>query len=271
MKTNKLILYIILILLVGKDVHAQLSNFNYRIIDSSTIEYDYSKFTIDINSLRLPDTDYINKVAHIQDDLVYTRGDTTARYVFPALVKYKDSVMLITFTASGLYALNPNETMFNYEQKLRQALLLNDTIYLDSLSIGWVGSSNYVGLEPLDPEVILFKDNKWLFLNFFFQESETGDYTFIGDDRQIPAVVLYLYSWGILVSDGHGSDQIGTIYIAANDYPKFVEADKPDDLSWVTDWMSVFGEYHIFGKRIHKRGAYYIWDKEWWKGVHGEK
>ncbi|MCR5193603.1 MAG: hypothetical protein K6D59_09895 [Bacteroidales bacterium] len=241
--------------------------FLFSKINESEILYDYSKYKINVEEFKMPDTHYMSQVLSSKDYAVYSKCECINNYVFPLKVSYKDSVYLMTFTIGGLLELYDRNSIHLPQNKWP---LSNTTPFQDTLSIDYLpdciaGSANYEILHENDPEFTLFKSNKWLFMNYFFRLSETGlQYEYIGLDIQIPAVVLLLCSWGILISDGCGGDQHSAIYIESYNYPFNIESEKPSDCTWVNEWMSCFINKHIVENRIIERTEWEMWNYEWW-------
>lgn len=266
---KKILSFCLFCLIIQKSLYSQhQSVLEFHPLDSIHIDYDFSKYSINVKGFGTPDTHYVSQILFNKGYSVYSRHDCKNQYVFPLNISCKDSIYLMTFTYGGLYELYEEDFV---KQPVNDMQLVNyimslDTLVIDSLPTSIIGSANYQTLFTIDPEFILFSTNKWLFLNFFFRINESGlQYEYIGHDIQIPAVVLQLFSWGILVSDGCGGDNHSTIYIEFYNYPNNLYSEKPSDYSWVDNWMRLFGNKHIIGKYLLERTEWEMWDTEWWE------
>ena len=235
--------------------YAQIESFDFKWSDQiNTIEFDSSLFNTDTVSIGLPNLSYLKMMITPVDELIVDRCPDKYRYVFPVKVEYNGSYYLISFTASGLYATGYNKTMSPYvfQKWLLASLERKDTIKLQKIPIRFAGSANYLIGESYDVEFTLFRKSKWAFLNYYFSLDESGLwYNFLGDKLQIPLVVSQLYSWGILVIDGCGTDQRSTIAILKNDYPShFEKSDIIQGNRILSEWTNVFGNKRLFRKHL---------------------
>lgn len=242
-------------------------DFDFKIIDSLKIEYDISKYLINTGEFIIPDSHYISQIILNKGYSVYRRCDCKNNYVFPLNVSYNGSLYLMTFTYAGLYELFEKRIIKHpiSDTQFKDYIMSQDTLVIDSLPKSLVGSANYQIIFPIDPEFTLFRTNKWLFLNFFFRMNESGlQYEYIGHEIQIPAVVLQLFSWGILVSDDCGGDNHNTIYIESYNYPDDISLEKPSDYSWIDNWMKLFKNKHVIDNYLFERTEWEMWNTEWW-------
>ena len=261
----KLFIYIILL---SKMCHSQISDFEFQICCNDSIVYNKDIFIADTINLFPYSEEYLMKIVELSDKEIFSRYFANPKYVFPLRIKYRNNIYLSTFTASGLYACNINDmSEYYFQQYIFQTLKNNDTIDLINIPIRYVGSSNYIIAEKIDVEFILFRKNKFMFLNFFFKEDESGTYyNYIGLDNQIPLVVSQLYNWGILVNDGAGSDQHSTIYITKENYPNLEEYTINDsERLFICEWMNIFRDKYVYKNKLIKRDSYSTRKDKWWK------
>lgn len=242
------------LMLIGFICKAQIESFEFEWGDrTNTIEFDSSPYETDTVSIGLPNVSYLKIITEVWDEKIVDRCPSD-RYVFPLRVEYNDSCYLITFTASGLYATGYNKTMtmYDFQQWLVSSLQRRDTVRLQRIPVSFVGSANYLIGESYDVEFVHFRKSKWAFFNYYFSLDESGLwYNFLGYEPQIPLVVNQLYSWGILVLDGAGSDQRSPIAIWKKDYPTYF--DKSDIIQgtrMLSEWTNVFGNKRLFRKSI---------------------
>lgn len=267
---KRIVFLILFVVISANSILSQSQDFDFKYIDDDRIEYDFLKYTIDINAFKTPDSSYICEVVNSRGTSAVSRCDRKGHYLFPLKIYFKDSVLLMTFSCAGLYDLAIRDEVndldiVNFDSKLTDLLLSNDTLVIDKVPGVLVGSANYMTLNNVDPEFVLFRCDRWLFLNYFFRMSESGlQYEYIGSDGQIPAVVLQLYSWNIKVSDGCGGDQHSTIYIEAYNYPKGITFEIGSDISWIKTWMREFKNKHIVTNRLIDRTEWEMWKNEWW-------
>lgn len=254
-KNSKQLVLFGFLLLVSFNCNAQIESFNFEWGDRiNTIEFDSSLFNTDTVSVGLPDRSYLEIITRVKDEQIVSRCFDEYRYVFPVKVEYAGLYYLISFTASGLYAIGYNKTMstYDFQKWLVTFLERKDTVKLQELPIRFVGSANYLIGESYDVEFELFRKSRWAFLNYYFSLDESGLwYNFLGNDFQIPLVISQLYSWGILVIDGAGTDQRSTIAILKNDYPSYF--DKTDIIQGnriLSEWTNVFGNRRLFRKTL---------------------
>lgn len=255
-----------LIFLLGFYNSSTSQNFNFDYVDSNVIKYDYAQYLIDMDNYHIPDSEYLSLVSNLTSISIISRCDRSNKYVFPLRVSVGNTIQVISVTSAGLYALGYNGrlSISEFESLLYESLLSKVAMVIDTLPKPCVGSANYLKLFRTDPEVILYGQNKWLFMNYFFRKSENGTrYDYIGLDEQLVAVVLRLFSWGILVSDGCGSDE-GSIYIDIKDYPQNLNIPTRQDIIWVQKWMDEFRNKHIYGNRLINRTEWEQWRTDWW-------
>lgn len=241
-------------MLIGYNCKAQIDSFDFEWNNrTNTIEFDSSLFETDTITIGLPTLSYLEKITKVWDEKIVERCSDD-RYVFPLRVEFNNSYYLITFTTSGLYSTGYNNTMsmYDFQQWLVSSLQRRDTIRLQRIPISWVGSANYLIGESYDVEFVHFRKSRWAFLNYYFSLDESGLwYNFLGYEPQIPLVVNQLYSWGILVLDGAGTDQRSTIAILKKDYPDYF--DKSDIIQGnriLSEWTNVFGNKRLFRKSV---------------------
>lgn len=249
------------LMLIGLSCRAQIESFDFEWGNRvDAIEYDSSLFKTDTVSIGHPDLSYIEIIAKVQDGEIVDRCSDEYKYVFPLRVECNDTCYLISFTASGLYSTGYNKTMsmYDFQQWLVSSLQRRDTVRLQKIPIGFVGSANYLIGESYDVEFVHFRKSKWAFLSYYFSLDESGLwYNFLGNDFQIPLVVNQLYSWGILVIDGAGTDQRSTIAILKKDYPDYFDkSDIVQGNKMLSEWTNVFGNKRLFRKKLI---PYSIW------------
>lgn len=261
MKTNKQPVLSLFLMLMSISCSAQIESFNFALGNEvNVIEFDATLYRTDSVTFVSPNMNYLNKVAKVMDDKIVDRYLYEYRYVFPKRIECQDSVYLMTFTASGLYATGYNRIMAinDFQKWLLSSLKKNDTVCLRELPTPWVGSANYLLGESYDVEFAHFRESRYGFLNYYFSLDESGMwYNFIGNDLQIPLIVSQLYTWGIFVIDGAGTDQRSTIAILAADYPNHFEtSDVIRGKKILSEWKSVFGNKRLFRKNLFLSAAW---------------
>ena len=213
----------------------------------------------------LPDTSYISTISKYKGSSIISRCDNKEKYLFPLRVQHDDTVYQMVFTTASLYDIvrddYPDMSIYEFELWLKHILVHNDTIPIKSIPQKCVGSANYYTLLVLDPELSLVRHSKWLLLRFFFKKNEDGNrYDYIGDESQIAGVVSQLYTWGIPVSDGCGSDQTNKMFIDLSDYQKIKEQASIADIQWLESWIHVFQWKHVIGDKLIERSEWEQWD-----------
>lgn len=266
MKKNYLI-YFLFFSGLCVSVESQEPVFSFEYVNNTEIKYDHQKFLVDTNIIHKHDSTYLSIISRLTSTSIVSRCDRIDKFVFPIRVSVNGTTQIVSVTSAGLYALvyNKIKSISEYERVLYDYLSSDKVMAIDTIPIPYVGSANYITLSRLDPEVVVFGCDKWTFLNYFFRKSEDGTkYNYIGLDCQLTAVVLRLFSWGILVSDGCGSDQTSTIFIEEKNYPKNMTIPKQEDIEWIKKWMVEFGDKHILGDRLIDRTEWEKWRMDWW-------